>query len=104
MYQSFILLGSEISDLKKIILPVKLQIDLMSPKKAVLKKFLIPEAASEVFPVIWQNVTKFTGKHLLQSFFFNKFAGLQLYLKNPRPVFFCEFCKKIQDTTNSFFN
>ena len=44
MYQCFILLGSEISDLKKKILHVKLQIDLMSPKKAVLKKCLIPEA------------------------------------------------------------
>ena len=28
-----------------------------------------------------RNFTKFTGKHLLQSLFFNKVAGLQLYKK-----------------------
>ena len=30
---------------------------------------------------VLKNLTKFTGKHLCQSLFFNKVAGLQLYLK-----------------------
>ena len=30
---------------------------------------------------VLRNFAKFTGKHLCQSLFFNKVAGLQLYLK-----------------------
>ena len=30
---------------------------------------------------VLKNVTKFTGKHMYQSLFFNKASGLQLYSK-----------------------
>ena len=70
MYQSFILLGSEISDLKKIILPVKLQIDLISPKKAVLKKFLIPEAVIRGVPCNLAECYKIHRKTLVTKFLF----------------------------------
>ena len=39
---------------------------------------------------VLRNFTKFTGKHLCQSLFFNKVAGPQ--------VFSCEFCETSQNT------
>ena len=42
-----------------------------------------------------KNFTKFTGKHLCQGLFFNKFAGLrpETYKKETlAQVFSCEFC------------
>ena len=35
-----------------------------------------------------KNFTKLTGKHLCQSFFFNKIAGATLFKKRPRQRFF----------------
>ena len=45
-------------------------------------------SCSEVFckKRVLKNFTKFTGKHLCQSLFFNKVAGLS-------QVFSCEFCE-----------
>ena len=44
-----------------------------------------------------ENFTKFTGKHLCQSLFFNKVAGLRpvtlLNKKTLAQVLFCEFCE-----------
>ena len=40
--------------------------------------------------------TKFTGKHLCQSFFFNKVAGLRL--QTLAQVFSFEFCEISQNT------
>ena len=47
----------------------------------------------EVFciKVVLRNFTKFTGKHLCQSFFFNKVAGLG-------HIFPCEFCEIPKNT------
>ena len=48
-----------------------------------------------------RNFAKFRGKHLCQSLFFNKVAGvLELYLKNPmaQEVFSCEFYKISKNT------
>ena len=45
--------------------------------------------------------TKLTGKHLCQSLFFNKIAGLELATslkKRLAQVFFCGFCETIQNT------
>ena len=52
----------------------------------------------EVFykKVVFKNFGKFTEKHLCQSLFFNKVAGLdlQLYLKKTlAQMFSCEFCE-----------
>ena len=44
-----------------------------------------------------RNFTKFTGKHLCQSLFFNKVAGL---LQTLTQVFSCEFC---EISKNTFF-
>ena len=42
---------------------------------------------------IFKNFPKFTGKHLCQSLFFNKVAGLKLYLKKAlAQVLSSEFC------------
>ena len=46
----------------------------------------IPEAATEVFckKSCLRNFAKFTGKHMCQSLFFNKVAGLGLqFLRTP---------------------
>ena len=40
----------------------------------------------------FRNFTKFTGKHLYQSLFFNKVAGLN-FIKKETQVFSCEFCE-----------
>ena len=45
---------------------------------------------------LFRNFTKFTGKHLCQSSFFNKVAGLKpatLLKKRLAQVFSCEFCE-----------
>ena len=46
---------------------------------------------------VFQNFSKFTGKYLCQSLFFNKVAGLTLAFlfkkKSERDFFFCEFCE-----------
>ena len=45
---------------------------------------------------ILKNFTKFTGKHLCQSLFLNKVAGLRpvtLFKKTLAQVFSCEFCE-----------
>ena len=43
---------------------------------------------------------KFTGKHLYQSLFFNKVAGLRHFIKKETPtqMFFCEFCEIFKST------
>ena len=60
-----------------------------------------------------KNFAKFTGKHLCQSLFFNKVAGLwpatllrkrlwhrlaTLLKKTPAQVFSCEFCEILKNT------
>ena len=53
--------------------------------------------------VVLRNFTKFTGKHLCQSLFFNKVPGLglQLYLKRDSGTgVSCEFC---EISKNTFF-
>ena len=48
---------------------------------------------------VLRNFAKFTGKHLCQSLFFNKVAGLQLYRKETlAQVFSCEFCEISKNT------
>ena len=50
---------------------------------------------------VLRNFSKFTGKHLCQSLFFNKVAGLRpvsLLKKTLAQAFFCEFCKIFKDT------
>ena len=50
---------------------------------------------------VLRNVIKFTGKHLCQSLFFNKVAGLRpaaLLKKTLAQVFSCEFCEISQNT------
>ena len=48
---------------------------------------------------VLRNFAQFTGKHLYQSLFFNKVAGLRPQACNfikkeaPAQVFFCEFCE-----------
>ena len=42
---------------------------------------------------VLKNFAKFTGKHLCQSFFVNKVAGLK-----PAQVFSCEICKMFKNT------
>ena len=52
---------------------------------------------------VLRNFTKFTGKYLCQSLFFNKVAGLRpaTLLKNTlAKVFSCEFC---EISNNTFF-
>ena len=47
-------------------------------------------------PQVLGNFAKFTGKHLCQSVFFNKVAGLRpatLLKKRLAQVFSCEFCE-----------
>ena len=50
----------------------------------------------EVFckKAVLRNLTKFTGKHLFQSLFFNKVAGLRPLAQ----VFSCEFCQISKST------
>ena len=54
---------------------------------------------------VLRNLGKFLGKHLYQSLFFNKFAGLRpatLFKKETlTQVFSCGFCK---DSENNFSN
>ena len=49
---------------------------------------------------VLRNVVKFTEKHLWQSLFFNKFAGLCNFIKKETlpQVFFCEFCDISKNT------
>ena len=52
---------------------------------------------------VLRNFAKFTGKHLCQSLFFNKVAGLRLATllkRDSAQVFSCEFCKV---SMNTFF-
>ena len=52
---------------------------------------------------VLRNFTKFTGKHLCQSLFFNKVADLRpatLLKKRLAQVFFCGFC---EISKNTFF-
>ena len=49
----------------------------------------------------FENFAKFTGKHLCQSLFFNKVAGLgpaTLLKKVLAQVFSCEFCEIFKNT------
>ena len=51
---------------------------------------------------VLKNLTKFTGKHLCPSIFFNKVAGLRpatlLKKKTLAQVFSCEFCQTLRKT------
>ena len=50
---------------------------------------------------VLRNFTKFTGKHLCQSLFFNKVAGLRpatLLKKTLAQVFSCEYCEIYKNT------
>ena len=51
---------------------------------------------------VYQNFAKFTGKHLRQSLFFNKAAGISNFIKNEAlaQVFSCEF---YEISNNNFF-
>ena len=58
-----------------------------------------PEAG--IWGVLWRNFAKFTGKHLCQSLFFNKVAGLRpaiLLKKKLWHIFSCEFCEISKNT------
>ena len=56
---------------------------------------------------VLKNFTKFTGKHLRQSLFLNKFAGLRpttLLKKRPlAQVFSCEFCETCRTPPDDCF-
>ena len=56
---------------------------------------------------VLENFAKFTGKHLCQSLFFNKVAGLVLVtlLKTTtlEQVFFCKFCEIFKNTSAGWF-
>ena len=72
---------------------------------------LLEEFVSEAYSESWKsnrpevfckkgvlrNFSKFTGKHLCLSLFFNKVAGLR-QKETLAQVFFCEFCKISQNT------
>ena len=47
-----------------------------------------------------RNIAKLTGKHLCQSIFFNKVAGLCNFIKKETlaQVFYCEFCEISNNT------
>ena len=62
-----------------------------------MKLFSFRSSRPEVFckQGILRNFTKFTGKHLCQTLFFNKVSGLR-----PAQVFSCEFREIIK---NSYF-
>ena len=65
----------------------------------VLLRSIHPEVFYEKSAL--RNFEKFTGKHLCQSLFFNKVAGLRpvsLLKKTLAQAFFCEFCKIFKDT------
>ena len=47
---------------------------------------------------VLRNFTKFTGKHVCQSLFFNKVAGLGLKKETLAQVFSCEFCEISKNT------
>ena len=51
---------------------------------------------------VCRNLTKFTGKHLCQSLFFNKVAGMRpatlLKKETLAQVFSCEFCEISKNT------
>ena len=48
---------------------------------------------------IFENFTKFTGKHLCQSLFFNEVAGLNFIKKEAlAQVFSCVFCEIFKNT------
>ena len=48
---------------------------------------------------VLRNLTKFTGKHLCQSLFFNKVAGRNFIKKEALvQVFSCEFCEISKNT------
>ena len=49
---------------------------------------------------VLKNFTKFTGKHLCQSLFFNKVAGPCNFIKKETlaQVFSCEFCEISKNT------
>ena len=53
---------------------------------------------------VFRNFTKFTGKHLCQSLFFNKVAGLRpqtcnfIKKETLAQVFCCEFCENSKNT------
>ena len=49
---------------------------------------------------VLRNFTKFTGKHLCQSLFFNKVSGVCNFIKKESlaQVFSCEFCKISKNT------
>ena len=69
-----------------------------------LMQSIIRSSLPEVFckKDVLRNFTKFTGKHLCQSLFFNKVAGLCNFIKKETQaqVFFCEFC---EISKNTFF-
>ena len=52
--------------------------------------------------VLLRNFAKFTGKHLCQSLFFNKVAGLRpeslIKKETPAKLFSCEFCEISENT------
>ena len=77
-------------------LPVKIKETKKETKQKILS--FIRSSRNEVFckKGVLRNLTKFTGKHLFQSLFFNKIAGLRseaLLEKILAQVFSCEFCK-----------
>ena len=72
----------------------KIYTELKDPKEDFLNK-IYKSSCPEVFckKGVLRNFTKFTGKHLCQSLFFNKVAGLRLqpeHLKSSVPLY--KFC------------
>ena len=67
---------------------------LFNANSTVFLFFFFRSSHREVFckKVVLKNFAKFTGKHLCQSLFFNKVAGLrQLFLQNTSGGCFCIF-------------
>ena len=85
----------------------RLNSELIHHADGVIELPIIRSSRPEVFcrKCVLKNFAKFTGKHLWQSFFFNKVAGLRpsnFIKKETLPqVFSCEFCKIFKST---YFN
>ena len=68
------------------------------------KSLAIQKEPTEAFykKAALRNFTKFTGKHLCQSLFFNVRCMLRpatLFEKRPAPAFTCEFCETFKNTS-----
>ena len=68
--------------------------------KHLLNSLLMQKQSPEVFrkKSVLRNFAKFTEKHLCQSLFFNKVAGLRQLCQTLAQVICCEFCEMFKNT------